>query len=1004
MQKIILLLVFGISAKASFNSNSLGGKNLSRTSGKIETKAPTVKQSTNKRGIQPDELKNAKENIKKFKEELDGINLVLGSELPNNKRAVLHTKRAFALLNLARSIGINRKTLKEMTAQEKQYLLEAEKSCNEAIKLAEDKKELQATAYYLLGLAEFEFDQFDISQQHLINSIKQDSSRTQTGAIALMIAERYFETEKLKEAIYYYQTYKSKLTESQSALADYKTAWSYIGLGDYKSAEQFFVQVLRNKQDRSFFDESLRDLAFIATQHKSENEILDFTGRVFKSPNLRGKYLGTAIKFIINGELKISTQQLINEFFMVETNSVEKLQLLSLMLNRIKKDFADLSQLSILQKIETEIKNAKANFYLKEFELVGKDIEIEVENLIRVYSETYTGKLRLLPGLTKEKIAEGMVYLINWSLEHFSNSNKKPILYELMLDLCVDKKSLDCIEKLQPRLANEKNSLPNIKVVQSRLKIELLVRLDELFTLEPEKYKEKYLIQAKDFVNTEELNLKWLNVAKRLANYYLQKDQYTEAESLFEKIYNKEKNAENFYRMIFCYFKNKKLDKINKHSDLGRYNDQNITALKREIYLQTATENSQQGDLQKYLENIKLFLKSNPEPKKAALAYADLYNKFFDKNDLETFEKEWGTFSAEVGRQVELESIRLRAYAAFLKEGKVSVIGRFKSIHPANKDLNYVNAVAALIDASSAPELPELNILPIEKKLYLLGLLMLSEPERVIGYYNKNSLANEQEQHLLYLAYQMRDATETPQLNAVERQKLKSVLPIDQSESESALGNEIRKLKYPQSQKAVRYEKDIEYLVNKTKSFRKRSLTELAPLNDRTKIAALAILSANEFKMAEAIKNSPRPANLNNEESEEYTKGLNELADEYLQQGREFEKIKVTLEEKIKAAKLAKESNQMPVLNMTMWKWPEIKQKEIMLKLKDCRGGLCGLIYLDYHLNSKLISSDDYYKLKSGFLLTIRNSQIMRNYVQNELKSAKQEQLLAEWKRRVNEK
>jgi hypothetical protein len=1008
MQKIMLLftfILFTSTAPAGFNSKGLGGEKQNRPSSQNSVQPPKAKSNTNKRNVQDEEIKNAATNTKKFKDELEGINLVMDSQLPELKRAVLHTKKAFALLNLARAIGINRKSLKEMTKKEQAYLIEAEKSCNEAIELGKDRKDIQSTAYYLLGLAEFEFDKFDSSQQYLIRSLQLDDRKAQSGAVALMIAEHYFETEKFKEAVSYYQSYSKKLTDAQRALADYKTAWAYIGMGDHLSAERYFVKVFQNKNDKSFFDESLRDIAFVATQHRTDAQIIQFASSIFLAAPIRSKYLSQIIKYIINGDLKIPKQNLIEEYFKIETDPQQRIQILSLILNRTRKDFADFATLGIVYKINTEVKKSKIDLKSKNYELTGQDIELEVENQIRVFSETYAGKMRLPPNTSHEKVGEALLYLINWDLEQFPKSSKKAILYELLLDLCIDKKSLDCLERTKIRMDADKTASAGMKSVSTRLRMESLTLLDELFGKDPENYSEKYFGMANDFINSDPQNPKWMEVSKRIAQQHLQKEDFTAAEPLYEKIYAREKNAENFYRLIFCYFKNKKIEQVNVHPDIEKFNDPNIISLKREIYLLLASEKSQSGDLTKYVENIKLFLKSKPEPKKAALAYADLYNKLLEKNDLNFFEKEWGTFDSEIGSQAELDPIRLKAYSALLTAGRIPPISRLHSAETKNRDLFFINAVASLLDRSGVHWQTDLAKLPEQRRTYLLGLLMLTEPEKVISYFQKTALQTDADKQLLYLSYQMRDNSESPQISPNDKIKLKSLIPIEPDNSESALSLELRTLNYPDAtKKTAQYERDIELLVGKTKKYRKRSLSELAKLSDQSKARTLELLAAHELKIAEAIKNSPRPANLTVEQSEEYTRGLAELAQEYINQGQEFSKIQAVLVEKSNNEELAKQQNRIPAIDTNQWLWPEGKQKDQVLKFKDCFEGFCGLLYLDHQLNNKALTENDYYKLKGGFLFSLRNSQILRNYFQNELRTAKQNALLEEWRKRAQSK
>jgi hypothetical protein len=1005
MQKIIFyLLLLSSSGQAGFNSAGLGGedKNTRINKNELVKAAP----SSIKKDSLADELKVTAENKKKYESEIEGVDLLLGTDVPASKKPVLYLKKAFAQLSLARIFGIKRKTLKEMSQKERDYLMQVKKNCQEVITLSLGNKNLQANAYYLLGLVDLEFDQFDSGQKNLINSLNLDSTRTQTGAIALIIAEHFFEIEKFQDAIKYYQGFYKKLSPTQQTLADYKTAWSYVGLKDNVKAEHYFLRVLRNQKDKSFFEEALRDSAFVASQYKNDAEIIEYANKIFNGAKIRAKYLTQVYRYLLNSPQKSPYQSLVDEILKIEKDPSQKLQMLGLLVNKSRRDVNSLNSLQVLYQISTEMKSNEIDVGDKEFLDIAADLEADVGYFIRTFSDIYIGKLKLPEKTTKEKIGEGLVYAIDWALEHFPDSKKKPILYELLLDYCLDKKSYLCLADIEKKLQHEKKSENELKQTKSRLKIEILAILDQEFQKDPDKFQAQYLERAKEFLEKNKDNPKWKDVAKRIAQLHVKMEQYGEAEPILEKIYNSEKNAENFYRLIFCYFKSKKDQKIKTHADLDRYNDEKIIALKRELFLEDAKKKGEAGNFAEYEKSLKLFLKSNPEPKKAAIAYADFYNKILTKGDLEQFDKEWGSFNAEVGKQSELEPIRLRAFNLMMDKGRLGSLYKLRMQETANKDLFYVNALASLLaPVSGEVWLADLNKVDEQRREYLLGALALTQTQRVVDFFQKNEPKDDKAKKLLLLAYQMRDNRYDANILATDKLKLASLLPGKSKKEESHIEGDLKKFVFPEvKKKAELYSKDIEFLINKTRKLRKQSLEELPNYSEVYRITLLELLSANEMKLFEAIQKSPRPPNLTPEQNQEYSKGLNELAEEYLNQSKEFTKIKVALEEKIKNALEEKKKNEISSMDMNNWDWPLGEQKDILLKLRNCSSGLCGLLYLDHLYNKKTLAEDAYYKFKGGFLLSLRESQILRDYFQNELKAMKQDELLSEWKRRAVKK
>lgn len=1016
-------MVNSTSNAISTDSSRLGEQKSDSKSAELET---PDKLKPKKRINQADLIMKSKEEVVKpltipeMKEQIEALNLIEKSKPPINKQIDLKLKRAFLNLSIAREVGKNRKSAKEMTAEEKQFLDDSMKSINEVIEIAKENKLKLAAAYYMKGLIEFEFDLFVAMQNSFIESLKIDNNTMQSPSIALMLGEQFFEDESYDEAIKYYQLLINKMNPIQKALANYKTSWCLISQKKYEEAEAYLIKnITVPKKDQNLLDESLRDLAFSMTMHRTDEDIISFSQKYVKDIDVRAKLLYLTLTFFHSQNPKDLKYKLVDEVLKIQKNKEERLKTIYYLMEGTKRTYASKDNIDAAKKFTNEFNRMKVSKNEKAFLDISRQLETVVEYFVKMYIDTYTDKVKNVEEISKDVLAENMIYFIKFSNFFFPDSQNKDLLTSIWIDLCVDKKNFPCLneieknidsdiklftEKTQGQNSNDEklkpyfDQIPKQKELKDRVEIEALVAFEESNKGNDAELAKKYI----EFLSKERAKEKETVILKKILAIYLKNSQWMEAERFLIRLYSFESTSENLYNLWLAQYKLQKCDLIVNSTEKGKYQDKKIVDIQRECFLVAAKSSSEKGNISAYKESLKNFLATNPDEDKKTLIYLDYFSKLVNSKDYNATTQEWNQLDQNLKSKSDFEPVRLNMLLGLWDNGDFRGMTPYVGMAQKDKEIQLLSLHFELSQnpINHAQVMQYWNLVESKNRIRLQSLLALTQSSYLLRNFPKEQFKVQDDKRVWLLAKYLEQRTDLPSLSEDEKRYFKELLPksyftVDKSKVE----DEYRNLKFPTNENPTKYMKIIEGLLPKIKALRVKTLGELKKISPAAQQSLILTAASTEKNMADVIVNSPLPKELTDEgQKNEYRSGLQGLAKEFIDQSNEFNKLNEGIKGQLSKSDTEKKANELPEVSDGKWPWPSNQIIQRSRSIASEQSVFAALLFIERQWQLKKISEDDYYWARSGLLLSVQNSQVMRNYLRDELKFNKKDAIINKWK------
>lgn len=953
-------------------------------------------------------------------EQLMAIDLIDRSKPPLAKKLDLELKRAFIHLTIARESGKNRKSVADMTADEKSHLDSALVAINLILKIGESRKDKMAAANYLKGLVEFEFDQFVAMQNSLIESLKLDPKMPQAPSISIMIAEQYFEDEMYDKAVEYYQMLTKAQTPVQRALANYKTSWSYLSQKKYEQAEFYLLKNFATaEKDQNLVDESMRDLAFTMTMHRTDESIIELVNQKISNRQQKAKILYLTLSFFHSQNPKDLKYKLVDEVLKVQENKEERLKTIYYLVEGSRRAYASKDNIEAEKKFLAEYRRLNISPTDKAFADIAKQLENESEFFIKIYLDTYTDKVKNVESLTREQLAENLIFLIKYHNFLFPDATNKDVVVTLWMDLCVEQKNTPCLTDIESLIdksltslgektkgkdsqdEKEKRNFESLKKMndlKDRIELESLVIFEEQNKDNSTELAKRYV----QYLSKERAKDKEIVILKKLLAIYLKSSSWLEAERFFARLYTLEPNAENIYNLWLSQFKLQKCEFILNSPDKGRYNDKKILDIQRECFLVQAKSSSDKGNISAYKDSLKSFLATNPDQEKKALVYLDYFSKLVNSKDFKATATEWETLEPQIKTRPDFEPVRLSALLGLLDLGEFRGMTGFTGSASKDKEIVYLSAQFEL--SQNPPNHSNVmrywNELDGKQRMNFLSILSLTQYGYLIRNFNKEQFKTTDDKRIWLMAKNLDQRTDAPTLAEDEKKYFKDILSKAYFvQDRSKLEDEYQGMKFPENENPTKYMKLIESLIAKVKAMRPKTLTELKKVSPAAQMNLITMAASIEQRMADTIVNSPLPKELTDEaQKNEYRQGLAGLAKEFVDQSKEFTKLTEGIRSQLGKLESDKKSQELPEVNLAAWPWSNQPAAQTARSLISSQSAFAAVVYLERQWQMKKLSDDDYYWTRSGLLLSVQNSQVMRNYLREELKFNKKDAILSKWR------
>jgi tetratricopeptide (TPR) repeat protein len=265
----------------------------------------------------------------------------------------------------------------------------------------------------------------------------------------------------------------------------------------------------------------------------------------------------------------------------------------------------------------------------KNFETVKGSLDLEAQNIIRSFLETFAGRTKTPEKLTRDQIGTYLKDLFAFYETHFQDSKPYVTILKFWMDVCFETSDWKCVDASAEKLISREDT----KKGHEKYALDQIVALDRLNTGDPKEYEKRFISKIEKFIETYPTSQQWVELAKKLGQLYVKNKDSDKAIKLFEKVFLKEQSADSLYRLQWARFEAEKYQEVidEKRQPKGP-TDIRIRDLQRESALKLAIEARKDDNFERYSKVIKYFLSLDPPADKATTARRDYFNYMLEKN------------------------------------------------------------------------------------------------------------------------------------------------------------------------------------------------------------------------------------------------------------------------------------------------------------------------------------------------------------------------------------
>jgi hypothetical protein len=315
-------------------------------------------------------------------------------------------------------------------------------------------------------------------------------------------------------------------------------------------------------------------------------------------------------------------------------------------------------------------------------------------------------------------------------------------------------------------------------------------------------------------------------------------------------------------------------------------------------------------------------------------------------------------------------------------------------------EINKAKANAVFVQSPKF-DAKKINDLAPDQLKYYEGFLAVLEPSQFIEYKSKSSNISALDKSLLELSLKL----DQRDLKTKENKALLKKFGLtDESFSLSYLDTETYKIlkSINWNKPGRKSEAEIAKSVEKVQKTRKTFNSDLKKLKYDQIDLLLNELIIAERNCSQMILSSDIPAGLNEAQKNEYMNSLKGIAAEFDKNVADYEKAKVSVNEKVTSLKNQNEAvNFKRPKTINTWFGQKTKAKyfSMVVNQVNLKQYKSAVLLADLYRSQKLVTESDYFLMRSGIFLISNSSEAMRDFVYQELKSEKQEGVLQIWKK-----
>jgi hypothetical protein len=291
------------------------------------------------------------------------------------------------------------------------------------------------------------------------------------------------------------------------------------------------------------------------------------------------------------------------------------------------------------------------------------------------------------------------------------------------------------------------------------------------------------------------------------------------------------------------------------------------------------------------------------------------------------------------------------------------------------------------------PDFQQLSILPPKERFYVLSLLTVLKPQVTLEYLHSRPSLEPQEAEFAWTALKLENQ---PQAE-VQKQVDTWLFPP------SAYEKAIQDVKIPKrGDPGSAFQDQVKTMVANTQNLRHQLHKETANRPPQVQLRILEADRSLEQQVANFIQSTPPPPKMPAARVAGYKTGLTNISREFTASADDISKNEAAIQLKMKTPdQIPARPNMGP--DLKKWPWPQgvltgDSGFEALNKAITDKNFTAALVLTDLLRAGPLKDNAHYYAVRSGLLLMVSGDEPMRSYILNELTSAKQDALIAQWK------
>ncbi len=899
--------------------------------------------------------------------------------------------------------------LKKTDTAEKRELLEA--CVRDADRLVSDAGSddlLKADANFLSGLALVRMERQQEGILRFKKSLEQSETSPYRDWMTFFIAESHFVNEEYPEAIKAYEKGLKSWSESYSKVALYKLAWSNANVKRIDQAISAFARLIKEYPTSELADVGMKDLAFLVARLKNEKEILAIGAHEFRTRKEQFAYL-RAVQVQLEAQgLSTLDSEILKVIAQQEKDPVEKFKLRLGVFGSVGREYASVPHFETWNRLREELEAISPQLHAStSYAAAASVFDEETQRLIRAYMDTYSGKTKTPEkDLDRERVAASLRQALSFHFAAFPKSKARLAIAKLWLDLCAEEKDSRCSEEVSVRILAD-SELRSLHVAALT---ERIVAAEALYQKNPVEGKERLAAALEARIRRAPKDEDWDKAARRLAEIHLNAQEPEKAIPVLDSLFTRSSDADAFYRLQWARYLAKRDDEILRdHAARGkRFPEQEhprLAAIAREATLRKAQGARTSGDVAEYQRMMRAFMASDATDEKKAIALKDYLNFLLQNKRYSTAHQELLSLPVSRRFSAEIQPFAKELAGVHISEGKFkeaeTLLGGSDAVsHP---ELNSLRVIAAL-GASGRVDANELRSLPVDQRAYVLGILCTLKPEYALGLFKRLESLSDPEAALMLTALRLQKRKWIFRLSVEESAILANVAPpVMLNPGKTPLEQAIEGLRLPPATAGEReLAQALQDALPQVRRIRGEIAAQLPQLPAQAQARVLAAASSAERRAGALIVKSPLPNGLTTSEAREYRSKLAEASKEFIDQARIYDNLAKKVRADIKRALASVQSERPPRLIVRKWPWPSFLRSQ-EARWKSLRSAIAKRQYIGAMLmtdfqKAKMQDTRDYYKLRVGILLQSSSSQIMRKLAYEELRNARQSELLALWK------